>query len=182
MKSIEKYESVIKADAATINKYRGIVPDELLAVWEEYGFGYMLNGYLRVINPDDYKALVRETYFRGDISIPIFTTAFGDVINWEEGRYIRMVKYKNGTFHGMAAGFKFFFPDLEDEEFVKEFLEIEQYEAALQLLPMPKLDECYGYTPLLALGGSEKVENLRVVKIKEHIHLISQVIGMVGAD
>ena len=54
MKSIEKYESVIKADAATINKYRGMIPEELLAVWQEYGFGYMLNGYLRVINPDDY--------------------------------------------------------------------------------------------------------------------------------
>ena len=30
-------------------------------------------------------------------------------------------------------------------------------------------DECYGYVPLLGLGGSEKVDNLQKVKIKEHI-------------
>ena len=40
-------------------------------------------------------------------------------------------------------------------------------------------DECFGYVPLLRLGGSEKVENLKKVKIKEHIELIMQMVGKI---
>ena len=48
-----------------IEKYKGQVPDEIIEIWKNYGLGSFLNGYLRVINPDDYKELVEETYFRG---------------------------------------------------------------------------------------------------------------------
>ena len=38
-------------------------------------------------------------------------------------------------------------------------------------------DECYGYVPLLSLGGAEKPENLRKVKLREHLELMYQVQG-----
>ena len=47
-----------------------------------------------MINPDDYKELVEETYFRGKESIPLFTTAFADVITCEANKFIGMIKYK----------------------------------------------------------------------------------------
>ena len=37
-----------------IKKYEAILPDELLEIWENYGFANLLDGYLRVINPEDY--------------------------------------------------------------------------------------------------------------------------------
>ena len=83
------------------DKYEVILPDELIAVWRKYGFGSFMGGYLKVISPEEYQDLIIATYFRGSISIPIFITAFGDVINWEKNRFIRMVKYKNGIFKGM---------------------------------------------------------------------------------
>ena len=73
-----------------IEKYKGQVPDEIIEIWKNYGLGSFLNGYLRVINPDDYKELVEETYFRGKESIPLFTTAFADVITWQENGFIDM--------------------------------------------------------------------------------------------
>ena len=42
-----------------IEKYKGQVPDEVIEIWKNYGLGSFLNGYLRVINPDDYKADLR---------------------------------------------------------------------------------------------------------------------------
>ena len=66
-----------------IEKYRNLVPKEMIKIWENYGLGSFLSGYLRVINPDDYKELVEETYFRGKESIPLFVTAFADVITWQ---------------------------------------------------------------------------------------------------
>ncbi len=45
---------------------------------------------------------------------------------------------------------------------------------------MPAYEECFGYTPLLGLTGkkkAEEVENLKKVKLKEHILLIHGVYG-----
>ena len=72
-----------------------------------------MNGYLRVINPDDYKELIEDTYFSGKESIPLFTTAFADVITWQENEFIGMIKYKtlneNAIWEGMDNFFELFF-------------------------------------------------------------------------
>ena len=81
-----------------IKKYKDQVPEELVQIWEECGLGTFLDGYLKVINPDEYLELVQETYFRGGTSIPIFVTAFGDVITWEKNEFLGIIKYKEGTF------------------------------------------------------------------------------------
>ena len=51
-----------------IERYRDWVPKEMIEIWKKYGLGSFMNGYLRVINPDDYKKLVEETYFKCIIS------------------------------------------------------------------------------------------------------------------
>ena len=103
-----------------IEKYRDQVPAELVQIWEEDGLGTFLDGYLKVINPDEYLDLVQETYFRGDISIPIFTTAFGDIIVCEEKQYLRMIKYKDGTFDIFLEDLSLFIKFLPDETFTDE--------------------------------------------------------------
>ncbi len=79
-----------------LQKYKTILPDELIKIWGNYGLGKLLEGYLKVINPEEYQELLNATYFRGNISIPILTTAFGDIITFEENQYIGMVRYKMG--------------------------------------------------------------------------------------
>ena len=91
-----------------IEKYKNQVPAELVQIWREDGLGTFLDGFLKVINPDEYLELVRETYFRGDISIPIFVTGFGDIITWEENKYVGIIKYKNGSFNIMIKNFTHF--------------------------------------------------------------------------
>lgn len=81
-----------------MNKYKDVLPGELIAVWKEYGFGSFLNGYLKVINPDEFLDVLKNSYFRADVSIPVFATGLGDIINLEEGKYIRTVKYRKGAF------------------------------------------------------------------------------------
>ena len=163
-----------------LQKHKTIVPDELTKNWEDYGFGRLVDGYLKVINPEDYQELLNETYFRGNISIPILTTAFGDIVTLEEGQYIGMVKYKNGNFVMLAKSFKRFIQNLDDEYFLEKYFQISQYIEAANKLGKLEQDECFGYVPLLGLGGSEKVDNLNKVKIREHIELISQMVGKVG--
>ena len=45
-------------------------------------------------------------------------------------------------------------------------------------LDEPAFDECFGYVPLLALGGPETADHLEKVKLREHIALISQFTGL----
>ena len=163
-----------------IKKYEAILPDELLEIWENYGFANLLDGYLRVINPEDYKALLDETYFRSKVSVSIITTAFGDVITIEEGEYIGIVKYKDGTFSMLAKSFKRFMQFITDDYFVGKYLQIPQYEEAVKRLGKLKQDECFGYVPVLGLGGSEQVENLNKVSTRVHIEIITQLVGRIG--
>lgn len=169
-----------EAPQELIQKYESVLPEGLIEIWKNYGFAELLDGYLRVINPDDYQELLNETYFRADVSVPIFVTAFGDVLTLEKGRYIGMVKYKNGDFTILPTNFELFMKNIEDDYFLKKYLEIPQYTAAVERLGKLKHDECFGYAPLLGLGGSEKVENLSKVNTRVHIELISQLVGGIG--
>ena len=116
-----------------IEKYKGQVPDKVIEIWKNYGLGSFLNGYLRVINPDDYKELVEETYFRGKESIPLFTTAFADVITWQKNRYIGIIFYKEEDFDIIDSGMDFFFTDIYTEDSLRnEFFDLNLYEKAVK--------------------------------------------------
>ena len=163
-----------------IQKYENSLPNGLLEIWRNYGFATLLDGYLRVINPETYQNLLEETYFSGKSSIPIFATAFGDIITSEEDSYIGMVQYKNGNFAIIARNFEHFMMNLPDDYFEEKYFQIPQYVKAVEKLGTLEQDECFGYVPLLGLGGSEKIDNLRIVKTREHIELISQMVGNIG--
>ncbi|WP_258880112.1 T6SS immunity protein Tdi1 domain-containing protein [Clostridium estertheticum] len=154
-----------------INKYVGKIPEQLIEVWKKYGFGSIINGYLKIINPDRFQNVIDESYFRSQVAIPIFATGMGDIIAWEENKYLRMVNYRRGGFKGISAGFDFFFLDLESTSFCEKYLDCQPYFQAVEKYGQPTFDECFGYTPILGLGGSEKVEKLEKVKLIEHIYI-----------
>lgn len=64
--------------------------------------------------------------------------------------------------------------------FLEKYFQISQYVEAVEKIGKLEHDECFGYVPLLGLGGSEKINNVSKVKIREHIELISQMTGKVG--
>ncbi len=43
-----------------IKKYTGVVPDELIFLWKEHGFGSYRDHYLWLVNPDDFRHLHTE--------------------------------------------------------------------------------------------------------------------------
>lgn len=178
-KLFEKFNCVSKVSNEMITKYDGRLPKEMLDVWKEYGFGTILDGYLKIINPEEYDEVLEMSYFRADVSIPIFVTGFGDIIVLEEGRYIRSIEFKNGTFEAIPGGFGFFWEDLEDESIDEIYKELDKYKAAVEKLGELEFDECFGYTPLLGLGGSEKIDNIEKVNTKVYIELITQMMGRI---
>lgn len=50
-------------DEPLIEKYTDKLPSEIISLWREYGFGEFMDGYLKVINPDDYLQLLKDFYW-----------------------------------------------------------------------------------------------------------------------
>lgn len=165
-----------------IEKYASKVPDELVELWKQYGLGFLLDGYLKIINPEEYIEFVQKTYFRGDLSIPVFITAFGDIITLEEGDYLRIVEYKEENFITILENMYYFLEDLEDEELLKDYFDIPFYEEAVKEYGNLDYNQCFGFVPLLVLGGKRDLTNIDKVGIKEHLELITQITGGVGFE
>ncbi|WP_199485603.1 GAD-like domain-containing protein [Absiella sp. AM29-15] len=58
----KKYKDV---DEVILEKYKNILPDEFLEIWKKYGFGTILNGYIKIVNPMDYQDILDASYFCG---------------------------------------------------------------------------------------------------------------------
>ena len=184
------------ADSAVIEKYTNVLPHALINIWKEYGFGTFAKGFLKTINPDEYQELLNETYMSDNNPIPIFTTALGDIViikdfigKKEKGYWIRTLRYREGEENTLRV-----MPSLDDELgfFAKVLTDTNTYknlffwgdyiEAVKEYGTIPEYDECYGFVPLLGLGGPREVENMQIVKIKEHIMLIKEKVGVIQSE
>ena len=179
IEALKDFKFHSKISEETIKKYQGRIPDELMEVWKNYGYGSFYNGYLKIINPDEYQEILEESYFNGKISIPIFATGFGDIITWRSGEFVTLIIYRKNDIDVLVAGFEFFFGDLMTGKVLIRRLDKGLYEEALSRYGTLEYDECFGFVPLLPLGGSEKVDNLEKVKILPHIDLITQMVGRI---
>ena len=171
-----------RPSAALIAHYRDQLPPEVLGVWEQYGFGSFCAGYLKVVNPEEYAELLADTYQLTSSPVPppalvLFATGMGDLIIWED-EYLSIIDYRHGITKVISKGADFFFGDVVSDYMLVKKLRWEPYSAACERLGEPAYDECFGYVPLLALGGPETVEHLQKVKLREHIALIAEFTGV----
>jgi hypothetical protein len=171
-----------KPTTELVAHYRGLVPPELIEVWEKYGFGTFRDGYLKVVNPATYAKLLADTYQLTSIPsmappVVLFATAMGDLLIWEDG-FLTLIDYRHGQTEIVGQNLNLFFKNHADDFNPQKRLHWEPYPAARQRLGAPAFDECFGYVPLLALGGPETVDHLKKVKLREHLALIGQVAGV----
>lgn len=163
--------------AEFIEIFKPLLPEEMIYVWEKYGLGSFFGGYFRVIDPRAFAGLVEEAFFAGEECVPLMVTALGDVLVWDqEACCLELIFCRYGIYKVVDNDF---FRLLGDGSFVERELELVNYKEAVELYGVPDFDECFGYVPLLALGGSESPERLKRCKVREHIYLISQMAGMI---
>jgi hypothetical protein len=73
-------------------------------------------------------------------------------------------------------GWDYFFDDF----FQKRYWQWNPYFDAVEKYGEPEYDECFGYEPLLSLGGKENVENLKKVKYEVHLTLMGEIQGVLS--
>lgn len=191
IKPFEDFQLHSKVDNTIIEKYTNELPIALIKIWKEYGFGTFAKGFMKTINPNEYKELLKKTYAKEGKLIPVFTTAMGDIIVWKEeiSNEEKDYSFEMVYYRYCKQGFLFPVIDLDDDFFIEVLADSNMYKNIFYWNPYmeavkvygvtPKHDECYGYVPLLGAGGIETSKNLQIVKIKEYIKQICEFSGPV---
>lgn len=176
------YKLVEKPSEQMIRSYEGKLPEPILTFWREYGWGMFMNGYLRFVNPADFQEVADECIENiGYQSIPIAVSAFGDLFVWERDGdgYVNFfdLRHSKSEIIGTLKGLDLLFNKKLTDESIWTRLHAEQYSEAASKLGVPGFDQCFGYVPLLALGGSESVNNLQLVDVQTHMAIMAQAVG-----
>ena len=187
-------EATSRAEVAdeTCERWRGKLPDKLLTFWKEEGWCGYRNGLLWITDPDDYEDLV-EGWLEGtlldelDIFHVVARTAFGSLYLCGEksGQSVKV----NPAIHGVFALKNELKPKSpRDRDFsINSFLMSgksdfdlddengdELFNRTLSKLGPVASDEVYGFEPALVLGGRMLIENLRKVKLHQHLMILRQ--------
>ncbi len=128
----------------------------------------LVNGYIRFLGADDIEQVstMLEPCSMWNHGIPFATTVFGD-----DG-YIVLYKLTEEDYTVMLSGIDFFFANLNDAEYQRDFLDIELYEAAIKKLGTIQKNECYVLEPIPRLGGARTEKYLNIGELKSYIQLL----------
>jgi hypothetical protein len=178
-----------KADASLLEKYQGLVPEGLLEIWREYGFGFCSDGFLQMINPDSYHEvlcnwLMRESDFT---RIPIMITAFGTIIYYrmlmkdEEGKIIAddvaYIEPNYSQTDTCAWSLNDFFDKyLCDKINLNELFFYDFFPLAKENYGSLANDEIYFFVPALRLGGNEDINNMDKGHAVVHLDFLLQLV------
>jgi hypothetical protein len=97
---------------------------------------------------------------------------------YSKGREVRYLDILAGdtsvVFNRMSALFDTL---LLDEDYVNDALRYDLFTEALPKLGRLDRTECYGFLPPLPMGGSESLDTLKRVKLREHLAIVIQALG-----
>ena len=105
MNNSVKFQLERKPAPDLVEKYQSLLPEKLLQLWQDDGFGSIADGYLKVVNPDDFVELLKEIYnpvFKNPVVM--FATGMSDLIIWENN-YTVLLNCRYGLSKVIESGF-----------------------------------------------------------------------------
>lgn len=182
---------VAPSAAADLGRYAGQLPQALLDLWATHGQGLMLDGKFQFCDPVRFAPLAR-LIFGNDPDLPaarchIFGySAFGTLLVWNEDHDDIRVSLVDATASSLALTGKAspLAPDIAISLPLFQ-LDADVFDAydqdgkplfarSRKALGKLKPGQVYGFVPMLALGGSRRLENLKVVSALEHFAMLAQ--------
>ncbi len=180
-------EVTVVPDASFV-KYEHVLPECLLSLWREYGWGGFKNGIFWLVDPDDFEhignAWIQNFPEFSETGVCVFgRSAFGCLYAYhpESGKvldiicpmgYIMTQKSKS---KGKVSLMQVFFAAAE----VSSFDLVDEgknplFEDACKTLGPLQANEVYGFEPILTLGGLVNLAHLRKLRMNVHLDIIRQ--------
>ena len=146
----------------TVKKYQAYLPEALLELWQNHGFGFYGNGLLQIINPELYQDVLWSWLMKDQpdmTRLPIAISAFGLVFYYrllsEDGdEDVSFIDPHNSDIGVTAWSLTDFFNDwICDDEIIEQFLEKSALAKAQTQYGKLTDNQMYCYLPALRLGG-----------------------------
>lgn len=171
-------------DPETVESYRGRVPDEVIGLWQRYGYGTFGKGFFRLIDPGVYERGIGDVLGKvtGEAtSVPIIVTGLADVITWEAPDGVTAIRYRLGDTRGVGYTFETMIKlvEMDGEEELSETYDWDLFPQAVQAHGAPAFDESFVFVPLLSLGGERRVENMRARRSIEAVRTMVEFGGVI---
>jgi hypothetical protein len=122
----------------------------------------LLDGYITLFADEDrikYSKLVDRQFPQSENYIVIGKTAFCDILIWD-GSHILLFKPFDNEVAVILSGFGFFFDNILDVEYQKDYFELDFYTQAVDKLGRLDCGECFIFNPIRALGGEKTIDNI----------------------
>ena len=159
-----------------VTRSRAILPVELLLFWEQSGWASYADGFLRMAEPDTYEDVLDDWLGASDKRATILSTALGHLFVWA-GDAAHLLNPLDGRVRRLTDDVEILFDTVLCDVDVLKGLKKDLYDATLPRLGRPGPDECFGFVPALALGGSETPENLQRVEAREYLAILAELVA-----
>lgn len=154
-------------------RWSGLLPDVILQHWKSAGRCGYAEGAFWFVNPDSYASAVSRLD-RLKNPVVFGRTAFADLFLWSEGQMYYFTP-EDQTYSKSGPYLETYFNVMLCEKTTRASLwRMRTFKSALKRLGPLGEDECYGYVPLPALGGSGKSDTLKKVKILPYLEIVRQ--------
>jgi hypothetical protein len=159
-------------------KYQNLLPELLLKQWAESGWCSFAQGFFWLVDPDQYIVPLQE-WLPEEIAnraIIFARTSFGHLYIWLDNR-VYAIDVLFGALSKLSKRISFLFDyTLCQQAYLDDALLYSIYQQAVPKQGMPERNECFGFVPALALGGPCSAKNLKRMKIREHLSILSQLV------
>jgi hypothetical protein len=160
-----------------IQKYAKKVPRTLVEHWKNYGWRSYTDQFLWITNPALFESILK-LWFKDKSTkrVVIVRTGFGHLFLWN-GKSIELLHVHFGGVSEVSSDFDLFFSySLCSNRYLDRGLDRKTFVKAKKKLGPLSTDECFGYEPALALGGSGKLSTIRKYKLLEHLAFLAQLV------
>ena len=167
----------------TVKKYQAYLPEALLELWQNHGFGFYGNGLLQIINPELYQDVLWSWLMKDQpdmTRLPIAISAFGLVFYYrllsDDGdEDVSFIDPHNSDIGVTAWSLTDFFNDwICDDEIIEQFLEKSSLAKAQTQYGKLTDNQMYCYLPALRLGGRASDLNLDKGDAATHLDFLYQ--------
>jgi hypothetical protein len=185
-KFIEKHQpgpGCQPTDSEKISRYKDHLPETLLELWKEAGFGLYGDGLIQIIDPDIYRENLRGWLMREeeDMSrLPIAISAFGDLFYYrklseDDDEDVSFIDPHTSEGGDLVWSLEEFFNQwCCDEEIIGNFLTEDMFREAASRKGLLEQNQIYYFVPALRLGGSRSLEHTDRGNAVVHLDILLQ--------
>lgn len=174
-------ESQVTLDNSTVGALPRTLPAELLEHWRLFGFGSYDEGLTWTHPPKEFEAVIEEwTGLSIEEAVLLARFSFGDFVMWAR-RHVYFVNVHFGRIEELPSDPGFVFDEvLCDDTFLNSFVRHSLHQESVQRLGALTPHQCFAFVPALALGGTESVESVHKVTMREHLAFLAQLNGPIA--